>query len=56
MAPIEIVGWFLSAFLTICFISSVLFILKKPKLFSESDSSFLQKNYEKAKSKSNRLF
>ena len=56
MAPIELFGWFLSACLMVCFGVSILFMLKKPKLFCESDYSSSQAYSQKAAQKNSKHF
>ncbi|WP_169818499.1 hypothetical protein [Domibacillus iocasae] len=51
MAPIELFGWFLAGFLMVCFIGSLVFISRKPKLFSESDDGSSKNRYVRMKRK-----
>jgi hypothetical protein len=44
MHPIELFGWILSLLLMVGFVGSLVFISRKPSLFSKSEYNFPQKN------------
>lgn len=56
MLPIEFFGWILSIFLMVSFIGSLVFLSKRPTLFSKSEYDSLHKNPHNFSGKGKRFY